>query len=236
MDEVMLMKPSHLAIIPDGNRRWAKLHRKSLIEGYKAGIQRASDAIAWCKDFNIRMLTMWGFSTENFNRDSREVRSLLALFESKLREALRSDEFHRNKIRVRIIGRVDSFPEKIQSGFRELERATREYREYNLNILLGYGGQREIVDACNAIIRDYNSGAITSVDETVFPNYLYTHGLPDPDLIIRTSGEQRLSGLMPWQSAYSELYFSEKLWPDFEKKDMALALKEFETRKRRFGR
>ncbi len=231
-----LMALGHLAIIPDGNRRWAKLHHKSMVEGYKAGFQRASDAIAWCKDFNIRMLTMWGFSTENFSRDVKEVRSLLTLFEFKLKEALRSDEFHRNEIRVRFIGRTDLFPEKIQNGFRELERATQKYGDYNLNILLGYGGQREIVDACNAIIRDYNSGAITSVDETVFPNYLYTRGLPDPDLVIRTSGEQRLSGLMPWQSAYSELYFSEKLWPDFEKNDMALALNEFERRRRRFGR
>lgn len=179
------------------------------------------------------MLTMWGFSTDNFRRDAEEVSGLFELFKENLKKAIDSDDRNKKELRVRFFGRINLFPQDIQKMIRKAEEMTRgAERKYQLNLLLSYGGREELVDAVNEII----SRGITKVDEKTISEHLYTHGLPDPDLIIRTSGEQRLSGLMPWQSCYSEFYFCKKLWPDFSKRDFRAALKEYARRMRRFGK
>ncbi len=176
---------------------------------------------------------MWGFSTENFQRDPDEIRKLFSLFQRNLIEAVkRKGESEKYDLRVRFLGRTNLFPKEVQGLFRDLEKLTSEKEGYQLNLLLAYGGRSEIVDAVNAALKSGKK----EIDEESISSHLYTAGIPDPDLVIRTSGEQRLSGLLPWQTAYSELYFSKKLWPDFTKGDFLEALKFYENTKRRFGK
>ena len=179
------------------------------------------------------MVTMWGFSTENFGRESDEIEGLFRLFEKDLLSILaRKDELLRKDLKVRFLGRVGLFPEKLSSAMRRVEEMTSGERKYTLNLLLAYGGRNEIVDAVNSLIKE---GA-KKVDEGMLSSHMYTRGLPDPDLVIRTSGEKRLSGLLPWQTVYSEIYFSEKLWPDFTREDFSDALGFYAKTQRRFGK
>lgn len=175
---------------------------------------------------------MWGFSLENFQRDEKEIGQLFELFKENLRKAIGSDEKNEHDLRVRFFGRIDLFPKEIQRMIRKVEELSSKNKKYQLNLLLSYGGRAEIVDAVNEILEE----GIRKVDEETLGRHMYTSGLPDPDLIIRTSGEQRLSGLLPWQSVYSEFYFSKKLWPDFSKKDFKAALRDYAKRKRRYGK
>lgn len=227
--------PKHLVIIPDGNRRWAKQHGLPAIEGHRIGIDKLRDVLGWCRKLDIRMVTLWGFSMENFDRDKAEVQLLMKLFEQKI-DDINKDEVDENKIRVRVFGRKELLPLKVRESIEKFEKDTEKYGNYFVNILLAYGGRQEIVDACNSILKDYKEGRLQSVTEENFPKYLPTGELPDPDLIMRTSGEQRLSGIMPWKSAYSELYFCPKLWPDLSEQDLKDAVEEYKKRKRRFGR
>jgi len=225
--------PRHIAIIPDGNRRWAEKKGISRQEGYAIGIRKIGDVLKWCKAREVNMLTMWGFSTDNFRRDRDEIKGLFELFKENLKKAIDSDDKNKDELRVRFFGRLDLFPREMHEMIRKAEEMTsRGERKYQLNLLLSYGGREEIVDAVNSLIRE----GVKEVDEKAISEHLYTKGVPDPDLVIRTSGEQRLSGLMPWQSCYSEFYFCKKLWPDFSKKDFEAALKEYARRKRRFGK
>jgi undecaprenyl diphosphate synthase len=225
--------PRHIAIIPDGNRRWSIKKGISKQEGYATGIRKIGDVLKWCKAADVRMLTMWGFSTDNFKRDRDEVGGLFELFKDNLRKAIDSDDRNKDELRVRFFGRLSLFPLEIQEMIRKAESiSARGERKYQLNLLLSYGGREEIVDAVNSMLAE----GLKSADEDAISAHLYTKGLPDPDLVIRTSGEQRLSGLMPWQACYSELYFCRKLWPDFSKKDFDAALKEYAKRKRRYGK
>ncbi len=221
----------HIAIIPDGNRRWSKEKGISKREGYAIGIRKIGDVLKWCKEHDVKMLTMWGFSTDNFKRDQDEVGGLFELFKENLKKAIESDDENKKKLKVRFFGRIHLFPKDIQNMIKKAEEISARNSEYQLNLLLSYGGREEIVDAVNDIIRE----KIEHVSEQDISDHLYTKGLPDPDLVIRTSGEQRLSGLMPWQTSYSEFYFSKKLWPDFSKEDFEEALNEYARRKRRFG-
>lgn len=224
--------PKHIAIIPDGNRRWAEHRGISKKEGYATGIRKIGDVLKWCRGSGVRMLTMWGFSIDNFQRDRSEVGELFGLFKENLEEALEGDEKNRHDLRVRFFGRIGLFPREMQEMIRKAEQASARNSGYQLNLLLSYGGREEIVDAVNGIIRE----GIKKVDEKTLSEHMYTAGLPDPDMIIRTSGEQRLSGLMPWQSCYSEFFFIKKLWPDLQKEDFADALDEYAKRKRRYGK
>lgn len=230
------MKPRHIAIIPDGNRRWARLHNMSKEEGYSIGIRNFGNALKWGRKLGIRMMTFWAFSTQNATRDRKEIRTLMKLFDKNLRDSLSSPDFQRHRIRVRILGNHGQFPRKIRDMLEKLESDTRQHDKYFVNLLVGYGGRDEILAACNRIISDAKGGRLSRVTEDTFSEYLCTRGLPDPDLIIRTSGEKRLSGFLPWQSAYSEFYFSRKLWPDFNQRDLKRAVAEFQRRQRRFGR
>ncbi len=228
MDE----KPKHIAIIPDGNRRWGKLHGISKKEAYAKGIAKIEDVAEWHRETGIKMLTMWGFSTENFSRDRNEIGELFDLFKKNLLSSIRSDKKEKKRIRVRFFGRLSLFPTEIQKLIEKVEKDTEENDEYQLNLLLSYGGRNEIIDAVNSVLKS----GIKKVDEKTLSEHMYTAGLPDPDLIIRTSGAQRLSGLLPWQSVYSELYFCEKLWPDFSKDDFHKALEFYKNTKRKFGK
>jgi undecaprenyl diphosphate synthase len=230
-----LTVPNHIAIIPDGNRRWSARKGLSRKEGYAIGIKHIGDVLKWCREYNVRMLTMWGFSTDNFKRDSDEIKGLFELFRQNLKEGIKEANEgvkEKDEVRVRFLGRIDLLPQDIRQMIRRAEGLSARDAGYQLNLLLSYGGREEIVDAVNELIAE---GA-KKVDEEAIGRHLYTRGLPDPDLIIRTSGEQRLSGLMPWQSCYSEFYFCRKLWPDFSKKDFAAAIKEYERRRRRYGK
>jgi len=227
-------KPSHIAIIPDGNRRWGELHGIARQEAYAIGIRKIGDVAKWCRDEGISMLTMWGFSSENFERDSAEIEVLFELFKKNLMDILTNSGKEKQQIRVRFLGRIEKFPKEVQELMKKVEQETARNSEYQLNLLLSYGGRDEIIDAFREILQSGKKAE--EIDEKTIAEHLYTRGLPDPDLIIRTSGEQRLSGLMPWQTVYSELYFCKKLWPDFSKEDFLGALSDYAKRRRRFGK
>ncbi len=224
--------PRHIAIIPDGNRRWSDQKGISRKEGYKIGIEHIGDVLKWSRDAGVEIVTMWGFSTENFKRDEEEITGLFELFKKNLLEGLSTKDEEGKKIRVKFLGRIQLFPEEIQYLFKKIEDKTKNNGPYQLNLLLSYGGRNEIVDAVNSIIKE----GTKEVTEETISRHLYTKDIPDPDLVIRTSGEQRLSGLLPWQTTYSEFYFSEKLWPDFSRDDFDAALETYAKRKRKFGK
>lgn len=230
--------PKHIAIVPDGNRRWAKKRGLTLAQGYDKGIRKIGDVLKWCKEYDIRVLSMWGFSTDNAKRNPEEINKLFGLFRKYLSEIIEEskkkgeEEKRKYDVRVCFFGRRELFPQEIKSAMGQIEGMTKNNKTYRLNLLLGYGGHEEIVDAVNAMIRE----GVKVVDEAALAGHLYTAGIPNPDMVIRTSGEQRLSGLMPWQTTYSELYFSRKLWPDFTKEDFGRAIKEYDRRTRRFGK
>lgn len=229
--------PKHIAIIPDGNRRWAKKNKVSLAEGYDKGIRKIADVLKWCKKNGVHILSMWGFSTDNAKRDPEEINKLFGLFKKYLQKIINESQkkdVKRKKydVQIKFLGRREIFPQDIQNAMARIEDFTKNNKTYRLNLLLGYGGREEIVDAVNAIIKK----GIKVVDEKIISEHLYTAGMDDPDLVIRTSGEQRLSGLFPWQTVYSEFYFSKKLWPDFSEQDFKKALRTYEKRKRRFGK
>ncbi|VVB73239.1 Tritrans,polycis-undecaprenyl-diphosphate synthase (GGDP specific) [uncultured archaeon] len=218
----------HLAIIPDGNRRWAKLHGKSVPEGHKAGIDKLKDVVEWCRDLGVTTLSIWIFSTENAGRSRDEVEALFRLFEEVLDKIESSKELEqlRTKARVRFIGQLSIFPKRIVDRVKEVEAKTNQDSKYTLAILCGYGGRQEIVDAANRIADDARNGKLDKVDEKAFASYLYAPDVRDPDLVFRSAGEKRLSGLLPWQTTYSEFYFCEKLWPDVNKEDLNRAINE----------
>lgn len=218
------------------NRRWAKQHKMPFIVVYKRGIDKIEELITWVKEKNIANLSIWGFSTENFSRETMETKALLQLFSTKISEALKKPTLRKNKIRVRFFGKRSLFSPSLQKQMTELENATRDFNGLNLNIFLGYGGRQEILDACIALSKDLSKKTIRTLTPQVFSNYLYTRDLPDPDLVVRTSGEKRLSGFMPWQTVYSELFFYPRYWPDFSKKDFQKILEEYRQRQRRFGK
>jgi tritrans,polycis-undecaprenyl-diphosphate synthase [geranylgeranyl-diphosphate specific] len=232
-------KPEHIAIILDGNRRWASSQSFSPWIGHHIGARKVEDLLEWCLDLKVKSITLYAFSTENFQRASDEVAQIMQIVEEKLREILTDERIHRNKVRVKVIGRMGLLPKSLQELIRETEEATRDYDQHFLNIALAYGGRAEIVDATRKIAQKIEKGKLKpdAIDEEVFESHLYTAHLPkqDPDLIIRTSGEERLSGFLLWQSAYSELLFLDVYWPDFRRIDLLRAVRTYQRRKRRFG-
>jgi len=232
--------PEHIAIILDGNRRWASERLLKSWMGHKYGAERVGQLLDWCLDLGVRCVTLYSFSTENFAREPREVEEILRLAEEKLREILTDERIHKNKIRVKTIGRVELLPKKLQELIWEVEKATQAYDKHFLTIALAYGGRAEIVDAAKKIAEKVKQGelSVEKINEDTFEKFLYTAYMPrpDPDLIIRTSGEERLSGFLLWQSAYSELCFLDMFWPDFRRIDLLRAVRTYQRRKRRFGK
>jgi len=232
--------PEHIALILDGNRRWARKRSLDPWIGHEYGADRVEEVLKWCLELGVKTLTIYAFSTENFRRSKKEVEELMKILEEKFRSALKNPEIHKHKVRVKAIGKIDLLPESVKEAIREVEEATKEYNEHYLNIGVAYGGRAEIVDATRRIAEEVKHGKIKpeDINEKVFEKYLYTSHLPkpDPDLIIRTSGEERLSGFLLWQCAYSELCFLDVYWPDFRKIDLLRAIRTYQRRSRRFGK
>ncbi len=227
--------PRHVAIIMDGNGRWAKARGLPKIAGHRAGVKTAQDLIKAAKDLGIKFLTLYTFSTENWKRPKNEIEALFKLLEEYLNKV--QDKFNENNIRFCVIGKRKDLPDSITAKIDEIEKATRNNTGLTLNLALNYGSRPEIIGAVRKISSDVKEGKlkIEDIDENSFANYLYTKGMPDPDLLIRTSGELRVSNFLLWQIAYSELYVTKKLWPDFKTKDFEKAIAEYQKRERRFG-
>lgn len=232
-------RPEHIGIILDGNRRWALVRDMIPWQGHREGAEKVKKFLDWCVDLGIKTVTLYAFSMENFQRSKREVAEIMKLAEENLEEILRSESIHRNKVCVRAIGRLTQLPQSVQQLIQKVEEATTDYDQFYLNLALAYGGRAEIVDAAKQIVSKVEMGEMRpdEIDEGVFEEHLYTSFLPkqDPDLIIRTSGEARLSGFLLWQSAYSELFFVDVYWPEFREIDLLRAIRCFQQRHRRFG-
>jgi len=222
---------NHIAIIMDGNGRWAKDKGMDRIFGHKEGAKSAKKVIEACSDLNISYLTLYAFSTENWNRPQSEVDSLMSLLTLMLKNEIK--ELERNNIVFNVVGRVEDLPKSVQNIISDVIDRTKHNTGLVLSLALSYGGRQEIIDAVNKIIVSKKSEII---NEEIVKNNLYCPEIPDPDLIIRTAGEHRLSNFLLWQSAYAELFVSKKNWPDFKKKDLMEALKDFENRDRTFGK
>ena len=234
--------PQHLGLILDGNRRFARALGVDRNLGYEFGIDKAHEVLQWCLELGIPHITIWVLSTDNVKRDAEEVEHLMRLFDREARNLASDKRIHANKVRVRAIGQHHDFPVNVLDALRELEKATAHYDGMLLNIAVGYGGREEIVDAVRRLLRAKAEAGeeLAQVERELSVEdigaYLYTAGVPDPDFIVRTSGEIRLSGFLLWQSAYSEYYFCDVYWPGFRKVDFLRALRDFQRRKRRFGK
>jgi tritrans,polycis-undecaprenyl-diphosphate synthase [geranylgeranyl-diphosphate specific] len=232
-------KVEHIAIILDGNRRWASEKDLDPWLGHEAGAEKVEQLLDWCQKLDVKSITLYAFSTENFRRPKNEVEKIMHIAEEEFRKILVDERIHKNKVRVKVIGRVNLLPKSIQQLIEDVERATQNYDGRYLNIAFAYGGRAEIVDAARKIAKKVKNGELSpeKVDEKLFEQHLYTSHMPkqDPDLIIRTSGEERLSGFLLWQSAYSEFCFLDVYWPDFRLIDLLRAVRTFQKRKRRFG-
>ena len=234
--------PGHIGLILDGNRRYARERGySSILEGHRRGAEKLEEVLSWCEELEIRMVTVWIFSTENVSRSQEEVDGLLELIEKKMYETAKDPKVHRKRMRIRAIGKMELLPAATVKAIQEAEEATRDYDSFFLNVAVGYGGRQEIADAVTNMLREKSARGLPvdriideiSMDE--IGKYLYTYELPDPDLIIRTSGEVRLSGFLLWQSAYSEYYFCDAYWPVFRKIDFLRAIRSYQQRERRFG-
>ena len=230
--------PRHIAIIMDGNRRFAKELGLSWEAGHIFGKEKIEEVLDWCFDLEIRVLTVYAFSTENFKRSEKEVKTLMSLLKQELDLAKEDSRIHKNKVQIRILGRLESLPKDIQQSAQSIMELTQTYKSYHLNIALAYGGREEIIQAIQHMGGDIKKGKlkVKDISETTVSSYLYTSGLPDPDLILRTSGEERISNFLLWQLAYSELYFCDVYWPALQKRDFLLAIRTYQQRKRRFGK
>lgn len=227
--------PRHVAVIMDGNGRWAKARLLPRIAGHKRGADAVRRIVEAAWDFGVEYLTLYAFSSENWKRPEEEVGGLMSLLRLYLRSEL--DELDRNGVRVRVIGNRDRLPADIRQLIAEAEARTVANRRLTLILAVSYGGQGEIVQAARRLAEDVAAGRLRpeDIDESCFATRLETAGIPDPDLVIRTSGEQRLSNFLLWQAAYAELVFTDTLWPDFGRDEFAAALREFQARDRRFG-
>jgi undecaprenyl diphosphate synthase len=227
--------PQHVAIIMDGNGRWAKQRLLNRINGHLKGVDAVRETVTSCRELGIKILTLFAFSVENWRRPKEEVTALMKL----LREYLvkEADEMIRNDIRLLPIGRIDDLPREVRETLSETVRKTEHCTGMTLNMALSYGGRSEILHAVHSVLADVQRGSIKPEEISFqrFSEYLWTRGMPDPDLLIRTSGEFRISNFLLWQIAYTELYVTETLWPDFDRKELVKAILDYQTRERRFG-
>ncbi len=227
--------PAHVAIIPDGNRRWVRKHGLSLMTGYDTGIKKFIEVAMWAKEMGVKTISIWGLSTENVkNRSSAEINTLFKLYMKAATDPKILKQLDDNRARVRVIGDMAPLPKKLKKELKALEARTRAYKDFSINILVGYGGRDDILYAAKKLLSSHKR-RIKLTYETLREN-LRTATLPDVDLLIRTSGEMRLSGFLPWQGSYSELYFSKKYWPGFGKEDLKRAIASFSDRERRYGK
>lgn len=238
MPQKMIKKtkiPQHIAIIMDGNGRWAKLKNLPKIAGHRAGAIAVEKIIKDCVDLGIKVLTLYAFSTENWKRSKLEISGLMKLLDWYLK--LNTNKLKKNRVRLMVSGDVLKLPKSLQKELKKVAKETREGSKLIVNLALNYGGREEIVQAAKRIALEVKQGklGIDDINEKVFANKLYTKDLPDPDLLIRTSDEKRISNFLLWQLSYSELYFTSTLWPDFKRKDLIEAIEDYKRRERRFG-
>ncbi len=230
--------PEHVGIIMDGNRRFAREMGLDPWEGHRFGADKLEDVLEWCWDVGVRAVTVYALSTENLRRPKEELRRLFDLMEERFNKLAESERIHRREVAVRAVGRLHLLPDRVRRAIKRAEKLTREYSKRFLNVAVAYGGRQEIIDAVRAIAHDVKGGKLDpeDINEDTFRRYVYVGDLPDPELIIRTSGEERLSNFLLWYSAYSELYFVDVYWPEFRKIDLLRAIREFQRRERRFGK
>ncbi|MCL4327255.1 MAG: polyprenyl diphosphate synthase [Candidatus Thermoplasmatota archaeon] len=229
--------PRHLGIITDGNRRYARSLGLESNKGHVLGKNKLEEVLDWSREIGIKIVTVYGFSTENFKRDKNEVSFLMELIEDALKGLMTDDRIFRNEIRVKVIGDMSSLPKSLVESARRIEEKTEKFDKFRLNLAVGYGGRAEIIEAVKKIVSEALEGKINvnDITEEKFRSYLYDSTMPDPDLILRTSGEERVSNFLLWQSAYSELYFSDVNWPELKKIDFLRAILSYQVRKRRYG-
>ena len=232
--------PNHVALILDGNRRWAKRHLSMPKQGHWKGADSVENLLDWCEEFDIKIITLYALSVENLKRDDEELEYLYELIRMRLEKLLGDPRIHKNKMRVKGIGRIELLPDSIKVILKQLDDATKNYDSHFLNIALAYGGQNELVDAVKKIASKIKDGSlkVEDIDKKEIESNLYTSHLPQssPDMILRTSGEKRLSGFLMWQSVYSELVFMDIFWPEFRKIDLMRAIRTYQERKRRLGK
>jgi len=232
-----LLAPSHIALIPDGNRRWSKFNKLHILDGYSIGIKRFIEFAKWSKEFGVETLTVWALSTENLkNRSNIELKVLFSLYLKAATDKKVLKDLKDNRARLRIIGDVNSLPKKLRDALLDIERRTRMYKDLTINMLINYGGKEDLVYSMQQMSKELKGNKSAKIDEEFVRRHLRSANLPDVDLIVRTSGEMRTSGLLPWQGSYSELYFSKKYWPDFGKEDFRKAIQTFSQRQRRYGK
>ncbi len=229
--------PEHLAIIMDGNRRFAREIGLTRVDGHEKGRNKLEELLTWGLELDIKILTVYAFSTENLARDEKEVVELMDLFEESFYKAAEDKRVHKNQISIKVLGQTSILPEKVQKAIAHAEERTKKYKKYRLNLAIAYGGREEILQAIKDISGKVREGEIeiADIDEKLFSNHLYTADLPDPDLILRTSGEIRVLNFLLWQLAYSELYFTDVYWPGFRKIDFLRAIRSYQKRARRHG-
>jgi len=227
--------PQHIAIIMDGNGRWAKQHAIGRISGHKKGARAVRNIVRACREIGIKFLTLFAFSVENWDRPAEEVHALMILLEEYLIREI--DELQKQEIRLTTIGEIDRLSPSVKEKLFTAMKRTEKNEKMVLNLALSYGGRDEIINAVKRIVEDHRNDNmdISSLQKEKFSRYLYTKDMPDPDLLIRTSGEYRISNFLLWQMAYTELYFTKVLWPDFTKNNLLRAISSYQKRERRFG-
>ncbi|MDP3352287.1 MAG: isoprenyl transferase [Flavobacteriaceae bacterium] len=236
-DQIDINKlPNHVAVIMDGNGRWAQSQGKARVFGHKNGVNSVRETLKAASELGIKALTLYAFSTENWNRPKTEVDTLMKLLSSALKKELKT--FQKNNIKLNAIGNLSTLPQKAFHDLSEVIEKTKNNNQFTLTLALSYGSREEIVKAVQNISKKVvnNELMIEEIDENIINNHLYTFSLPEVDLLIRTSGEKRISNFLLWQIAYSEFYFTETLWPDFKKDDFYRAIIEYQKRERRFGK
>ena len=230
--------PKHIGIIMDGNRRFASELGMDHMLGHDMGRKKLEEVLEWCRELGIKIVTVYAFSTENFMRSREEVEHLMRLFVDSLKRAADDERTHKYGMKIRVIGQVNLLPEEVREAIRYAEEKTKENERFILNVAIAYGGREEIVEAIRKIAREVKEGklSIEDIDEETVRKHLYTGDIPDPDLIFRTSGEERISNFLLWQSAYAEFYFADVYWPTLRKIDFLRAIRSYQMRQRRFGR
>jgi undecaprenyl diphosphate synthase len=228
--------PQHVAVIMDGNGRWAKRQGLPRIMGHKRGVDALKDLLRCCQDWGIQALTAYAFSTENWKRPQEEVDFLMTLFQRVLRQELR--EMVEENVQIKFVGNLQDLPRSLQQEISRSMEETKDNRGIRFSVATNYGGRQEILQACQAIAKLVQQGLLqpNEIDEQMFESHLYTAGITDPDLLIRTSGEMRLSNFLLWQMAYGEIYITDALWPDFDRAEFHRALYAYQQRERRFGK
>ena len=230
--------PNHIAIIMDGNRRYAKELGLETREGHIAGKDKIRDVLDWCLKLGVKNLTVYAFSTENFNREESEVNFLMELIEKAMREMADDPKVTEYRVKIQALGEKELLPEALVDAIQYAEEKTKDFGDYTFSMAIAYGGRQEIVSAFRDIAEKVKEGEISvdDINEEMVSQYLYTTGMPDPDLVLRTSGELRISNFLLWQMAYSELYFTDVYWPSFRYIDLLRAIRSYQQRARRYGK